>query len=104
MNDEFAQRLRAVRDATGRSLRELEKLTHVSTSSLSRYFAGQSLPPWPVVVRLCQLAKQDPRALRAAWEHARQPRPASPARNDLPLDITGFAGRRAELSSLLTAE
>jgi len=103
MSDEFARQLRAVRDATGRSLRELEKLTHVSNSSLSRYFAGQSPAPWPVVVKLCQLAKQDPRPLRAAWEQSRRPRSAAPARNDLPLDTTGFAGRRSEVAALLRA-
>jgi tetratricopeptide (TPR) repeat protein/transcriptional regulator with XRE-family HTH domain len=103
VSEEFARQLRAVRDATGRSLRELEKLTHVSNSSLSRYFAGQSPAPWPVVVKLCQLAKQDPRPLRAAWEQARRPRSTAPARNDLPLDTTGFAGRRSEVAALLRA-
>jgi tetratricopeptide (TPR) repeat protein/transcriptional regulator with XRE-family HTH domain len=101
--EDFARQLRAVRDATGRSLRELEKLTHVSNSSLSRYFAGQSPAPWPVVVKLCQIAKQDPRPLRAAWEQSRRPRSTAPARNDLPLDTTGFAGRRSEVTALLRA-
>ncbi len=103
MSEEFARQLRAVRDATGRSLRELEKLTHVSNSSLSRYFAGQSPAPWPVVVKLCQIAKRDPRPLRPAWEQSRRSRSSAPARNDLPLDPAGFAGRRSEIAALLQA-
>ncbi|MFD1933082.1 ATP-binding protein [Nonomuraea mangrovi] len=116
MSNELAERLRQIREASGRSLRELERAIHVSSSSLSRYLSGQSVPPWPVVVALCQVAGRDPRPLRPLWERAKRapvtPRPsasrpaasaASAGRNDLPYDISAFTGRREELAALLEA-
>jgi transcriptional regulator with XRE-family HTH domain len=41
---ELAQRLRMIRDLSGRSLRALEREVGASLSSLSRYFAGQTAP------------------------------------------------------------
>jgi transcriptional regulator with XRE-family HTH domain len=67
----FADKLRAVRDRSGRSLRELQAATFVSDSSLSRYFSGQSIPPWMVVETLCDIAEVDPAELRPAWIAAR---------------------------------
>ncbi|GAA0478848.1 hypothetical protein Aca07nite_86250 [Actinoplanes capillaceus] len=108
MREELAGWLRQLRDLTGRSLRELERDIHVSSSSLSRYFSGQAVPPWSTVVALCKAAGRDPRPLREVWERAKeQPStgattPAPPAvRNDLPHDITAFTGRRAEVEVLL---
>ncbi|MFL6072581.1 MAG: helix-turn-helix domain-containing protein [Mycobacteriales bacterium] len=63
--------LRRLRELSGLSLRSLERKVHVSDSSLSRYLAGQSVPPWSVVVALCQLAGRDPEPLRDLWERAR---------------------------------
>ncbi|MFI6316906.1 ATP-binding protein [Nonomuraea sp. NPDC050556] len=116
MSDELAERLRQVREASGRSLRELERAIHVSSSSLSRYLSGKSVPPWPVVVGLCQVAGLDPRPLRPLWERAKRapakprepaPPPAVPAvpagRNDLPYDVSDFTGRADELAALLEA-
>ncbi|MEV4760058.1 tetratricopeptide repeat protein [Micromonospora sp. NPDC049559] len=108
MREELAVRLRQLRDLTGRSLRELARDIHVSSSSLSRYFSGQAVPPWPTVVALCRAAGRDPRPLREVWERAKdgpQPSPvATPTvRNDLPHDVTAFTGRRAELDALLGA-
>jgi tetratricopeptide (TPR) repeat protein/transcriptional regulator with XRE-family HTH domain len=108
VREELAGRLRQLRDLTGRSLRELARDVHVSSSSLSRYFAGQAVPPWPTVVALCKVAGRDPRPLREVWERAKDGGPASvavavPVRNDLPHDITAFTGRRAELDALLGA-
>jgi tetratricopeptide (TPR) repeat protein/transcriptional regulator with XRE-family HTH domain len=102
----FARQLRAVKDASGRSLRDLERMLHVSNSSLSRYLSGQSLPPWPVVVALCRVAGRDPRPLRPLWEDTKRGSlhssgPAAPARNDLPLDAQGFSGRRDEVAAVL---
>ncbi|MBO3744282.1 ATP-binding protein [Actinoplanes flavus] len=109
MRDELAGRLRQLRDLTGRSLRELERDIHVSSSSLSRYFSGQAVPPWPTVVALCRAAGRDPRPLREMWERAREQPTASTTttapptvRNDLPHDVTAFTGRRAELELLLS--
>ena len=53
MRDELAGQLAQLRDLTGRSLRELARDINASSSSLSRYFAGQAVPPWPTVVALC---------------------------------------------------
>ncbi|MEU7242258.1 ATP-binding protein [Streptomyces sparsogenes] len=108
MREELAGRLRQLRDLTGRSLRELARDIHVSSSSLSRYFSGQAVPPWPTVVALCKAAGRDPRPLRDVWERAKDgPRTSTaatlPVRNDLPHDITAFTGRRAELDALLGA-
>ncbi|MFB7241799.1 hypothetical protein CW362_00235 [Streptomyces populi] len=108
MSEELTERLRQLRDLTGLSLRELAREVRGSSSSLSRYFSGQTVPPWPVVVALCRTAGRDPRPLRDVWERARcelRPAPAatSPARNDLPHDVTAFVGRRQELDELLAA-
>jgi tetratricopeptide (TPR) repeat protein/transcriptional regulator with XRE-family HTH domain len=108
VSEELAGRLLQLRDITGRSLRELARDVHVSSSSLSRYFSGQAVPPWPTVVALCKAAGQDPRTLREVWARAKDgPRTSTaapaPVRNDLPHDITAFTGRRAELDALLGA-
>lgn len=108
MSEELAGWLRQLRDVTGRSLRELARDVHVSSSSLSRYFSGQAVPPWPVVVALCRAAGRDPRPVREVWERAKDGPGTSVAgaalvRNDLPHDVTAFTGRRAELDALLGA-
>ena len=109
MHEDLAGRLRQLRDVTGRSLRELARDIQVSSSSLSRYFAGQAVPPWPAVVALCRVAGRDPRPLREIWERAKEgPQPAAvtaapPVRNDLPHDITSFTGRQDELRAVLDA-
>lgn len=108
MHEELAGSLRQLCDVTGRSLRELAREVHVSSSSLSRYVSGQAVPPWPTVVALCKVAGRDPRPMREVWERAKNgPRTRTadtpPVRNDLPHDITAFTGRRAELDALLGA-
>ncbi|GGV09121.1 hypothetical protein GCM10010260_54160 [Streptomyces filipinensis] len=108
MREELTGRLGQLRDLTGRSLRELARDIHVSSSSLSRYFSGQAVPSWPTVVALCKAAGRDPRPLREVWERAKEGPQTStvappPVRNDLPHDITAFTGRRAELHALLGA-
>ncbi|MFF0343954.1 tetratricopeptide repeat protein [Kribbella sp. NPDC004875] len=108
MRDELADRLRQLRDLTGRSLRDLARDIDTSSSSLSRYFSGQAVPPWPTIVALCKAAGRDPRPLRPLWEQAKEgaqsgPSAAAPVRNDLPHDVTAFTGRKAELDALLAA-
>ncbi|BCY09849.1 tetratricopeptide repeat protein [Actinoplanes sp. L3-i22] len=107
MHEELAGCLRQLRDLTGRSLRELARDSNLSSSSLSRYFSGQAVPPWPAVVALCRVANRDPRPLREIWERAKEgpaPAPAAPVvRNDLPHDITSFTGRREQLRAVLDA-
>jgi transcriptional regulator with XRE-family HTH domain len=72
--DQLAGELRALRGRTGRSLKELQDLVHASDSSLSRYLSGRIVPPWPVVDRLCELAREDPAGPRALWEHVQSER------------------------------
>ncbi|MFC5268912.1 ATP-binding protein [Kribbella qitaiheensis] len=108
MREELAESLRQLRDLTGRSLRGLARDINASSSSLSRYFSAQAVPPWPTVVALCKAAGRDPRPLREVWERAKDgpqtdPPATPPVRNDLPHDITAFTGRRAELDALLSA-
>jgi tetratricopeptide (TPR) repeat protein/transcriptional regulator with XRE-family HTH domain len=108
VREELAESLRQLRDLTGRSLRDLGRDIDASSSSLSRYFSAQAVPPWPTVVALCKAAGRDPRPLREVWERAKDGPPADPpaappVRNDLPHDITAFTGRKAELDALLSA-
>ncbi|MFC5183027.1 ATP-binding protein [Actinomadura harenae] len=118
---ELAGRLRAIQDLSGRGVRALARDTGLSSSSLSRYLSGQSVPPWPAVVELCRLVKRDPRPLRPLWERAGSPLPAPPKtsrqvpppsppagaprppRNDLPRDVPDFTGRGDALAGVLAA-
>lgn len=70
----LASELRAARVQAGRSLKELERLTASSDSSLSRYLAGTSIPPWPVVDALCKAAQRDPGELEPLWQEAQRTR------------------------------
>jgi transcriptional regulator with XRE-family HTH domain len=73
----FASRLRAVRQRSGRTLRELQTATYASDSALSRYLSGKSVPPWNVVAAMCDLAGTDPADLRQSWQLARATRRTS---------------------------
>jgi len=117
--DELAARLRLLQELSGRGVRALARDTGLSSSSLSRYLSGRSVPPWPVVIGLCRLVKRDPRPLRPLWERAANPLPAPPKtsrqvqppsppagaprppRNDLPRDVPDFTGRDAQLAAVL---
>ncbi|MGI5166413.1 tetratricopeptide repeat protein [Spirillospora sp. CA-253888] len=119
--DELAARLRLVQEVSGRGVRALARDTGLSSSSLSRYLSGQTVPPWPAVLALCKLVKRDPRPLRPLWERASSPLPAPPKssrqvqppappagaprppRNDLPRDVPDFTGREAQLTAVLAA-
>ncbi|WP_336081344.1 helix-turn-helix domain-containing protein [Nocardia sp. SSK8] len=119
--DELAQRLRLLQDLSGRGVRALARDTGLSSSSLSRYLSGQTVPPWPAVLELCRLVKRDPRPLRPLWERAANPLPAPPKtsrqvappsppadappppRNDLPRDVPDFTGREQALAEVLAA-
>ncbi|MEU5879967.1 tetratricopeptide repeat protein [Spirillospora sp. NPDC047279] len=119
--DELAARLRMLQELSGRGVRALARDTGLSSSSLSRYLGGQTVPPWPAVIEICRLVKRDPRPLRPLWERASNPLPAPPKtsrqvqppppptgavrppRNDLPRDVPDFTGREAELAAVLAA-
>ncbi|MFF3622732.1 helix-turn-helix domain-containing protein [Streptomyces sp. NPDC002467] len=110
--DELAGRLRALQELSGLGVRALARDSGLSSSSLSRYLSGQTVPPWPAVVALCRLVKRDPRPLRPLWERSSNPLPAPPKasrqvpprpRNDLPRDVPDFTGREDQLAALLAA-
>ncbi|MFI6597208.1 tetratricopeptide repeat protein [Nonomuraea sp. NPDC050536] len=110
--DELAARLRLLQEVSGRGVRALARDAGLSSSSLSRYLGGQTVPPWPAVIALCRLVKRDPRPLRPLWERASNPLPAPPKtsrqgqpppRNDLPRDVPDFTGREAQLAAVLAA-
>ncbi|MFJ3666952.1 helix-turn-helix domain-containing protein [Streptomyces sp. NPDC090106] len=62
--------LRSLQHRSGRTLRDLEKQVPVSDSSLSRYFRGDAVVPWAVVVEICRALDGDPSEFRALWETA----------------------------------
>ncbi|NEB76467.1 helix-turn-helix domain-containing protein, partial [Streptomyces sp. SID14478] len=110
--EELAARLRMLQELSGLGVRALARDSGLSSSSLSRYLGGQTVPPWPAVISLCRLVKRDPRPLRPLWERCSGPLPAPPRssrhgrprpRNDLPRDVPDFTGRRAELTAVLAA-
>ncbi|MGR6974524.1 helix-turn-helix domain-containing protein [Streptomyces cynarae] len=110
--EELAARLRLLQELSGLGVRALARDTGLSSSSLSRYLSGQTVPPWPAVVALCRLVKRDPRPLRPLWERTSNPLPAPPKssrqvrplpRNDLPRDVPDFTGREAQLAAVLAA-
>lgn len=80
--DDFAHQLRSVRKRSGRTLRELQEITFASDSALSRYLSGKSVPPWNVVVALCEVAGTDPEQLRPSWQLARSSRHPAETTND----------------------
>ncbi|MFE1339869.1 ATP-binding protein [Streptomyces sp. NPDC058733] len=109
---ELTERLRLLQDLSGLGVRALARDTGLSSSSLSRYLNGQTVPPWPAVVALCRLVKRDPRPLRPLWERTATPLPAPPKssrqgrprpRNDLPRDVPDFTGRAEQLAAVLAA-
>ncbi|GLI00444.1 helix-turn-helix domain-containing protein [Phytohabitans aurantiacus] len=74
LTTELAAQLRDLRRRTGKSLRELERSTLSSDSSLSRYLAGRALPPWQVVAALSEDGGGDSARLHDLWSRAQQAR------------------------------
>ena len=117
--EELAARLRLLQELSKRGVRALARDAGLSSSSLSRYLGGQTVPPWPAVIALCRLVQRDPRPLRPLWERASNPLPAPPKttrqvhppsppagaprppRNDLPRDVPDFTGREAQITAVL---
>lgn len=62
--------LRALQQRSGCTLRSLETRVRISDSSLSRYFRGDTVPPWATVRDLCRALEADPAEYRALWEAA----------------------------------
>ncbi|MDR6979050.1 transcriptional regulator with XRE-family HTH domain [Streptomyces sp. 3330] len=81
----LGEALRGLQQRSGHTLRALETQVRISDSSLSRYFRGQSVPPWPVVRDLCRSMGADPGEYRALWEAAGRTDSADePAVDDTP--------------------
>ncbi|WP_221358035.1 helix-turn-helix domain-containing protein [Streptomyces beigongshangae] len=72
---QLGQALRELQQRSGRTLRALEQQVAISDSSLSRYFRGDTVPPWPVVRDLCRALGADPAGYRSLWEAAERTRP-----------------------------
>lgn len=72
---QLGQALRELQRRSGRTLRALEQQVAISDSSLSRYFRGDTVPPWPVVRDLCRALGADPAGYRPLWEAAERTRP-----------------------------
>ncbi|MEV6788077.1 helix-turn-helix transcriptional regulator, partial [Streptomyces sp. NPDC051098] len=70
----FAQRLREIRDASGRSYGALARRVGVSASTLHRYCSGSTVPvefaPIERLARLCGCAGDDLIALHRLWVRA----------------------------------
>ncbi|MGP4051431.1 helix-turn-helix domain-containing protein [Streptomyces sp. 2A115] len=80
----LGEALRGLQRRSGSTLRALETQVRISDSSLSRYFRGETVPPWPVVRDLCRALGADPSVYRALWEAAdrrrsEEPAPAAPS-------------------------
>ncbi|WJV50888.1 helix-turn-helix domain-containing protein [Streptomyces flavofungini] len=97
--------LRALQQRSGRTLRSLEEQLRISDSSLSRYFRGDTVPPWPVVRDVCRALGGDPTEFRVLWEAAERSRPEPPpAPEPEPADPPApAAGRIAAARALLTS-
>ncbi|MCX4656893.1 helix-turn-helix domain-containing protein [Streptomyces microflavus] len=80
-DDDAARRLgaelRALQQSSGCTLRDLETRVRISDSSLSRYFRGNTVPPWATVRDLCRALGADPVAFRVLWEAADRDQPQS---------------------------
>jgi transcriptional regulator with XRE-family HTH domain len=68
---ELAANLRELRERSGHTLRELERMTFISDSALSRYLNGKAVPPWRVLEVLCEVAGAEPDRYRRLWAEAR---------------------------------
>jgi transcriptional regulator with XRE-family HTH domain len=86
--ERFLERLRAVKERTGKTLAELEKVGIASKSALSRYFNGQVIIPEEVLAALCKLAGTTPqesdelKQLRIAADKARSGSGSAQAQQD----------------------
>lgn len=98
----LAAELRDLRSATGMSLRDLQRHTHSSDSSLSRYLSGRIIPPWAVVEALCALADRPAARLRPLWELATTTQ-TQLGRNDLPAAPHAVVGRGPQFAAMTGA-
>ncbi|GGT71547.1 helix-turn-helix domain-containing protein [Actinomadura citrea] len=71
--------LRALKEESGLDLRALERRTHASRSSWSRWLGGETWIPADAVVSLADLCGADARRLAVLWEVADEARRSAPS-------------------------
>jgi transcriptional regulator with XRE-family HTH domain len=71
--------LQSLQRQSGITLRDLAPRVRSTTSSLSRYFRGETVPLWSIVHDVCQVLGADPVEYRSLWEAATRNRNPSPA-------------------------
>ncbi|GLX05281.1 transcriptional regulator [Microbispora sp. NBRC 16548] len=71
LSAELARRLRALRDGSGLTLRQLAAKSGFSHSALSLAESGRVVPSWELVQAFVQACGDSPRAWRQLWEIAR---------------------------------
>lgn len=101
----MAAELRAARERTGHTLRELQAATFASDSALSRYLSGRSVPPWKVVAALCRELDSDPERLRPLWREARatRRRRTEPAEKTCESLVSRISGITADIATAIRA-
>src|SRR5579863_3113495 len=111
---ELARRLRAARLAAGEpSYRRLSELSHYSAATLARAAGGRQLPSLDAAMAYAAACGADAEEMRILWaraasslrsgkrsSNAAQGGAAGPRPAQLPLDVSDFTGRAAELAAL----
>jgi transcriptional regulator with XRE-family HTH domain len=72
---ELARRLRAARDGSGLTLRQLAAKSGYSQAALSSAESGRRTPSWEVTAAFAQSCGSDPATWRQLWEMASRPAP-----------------------------
>ncbi|MEV6758269.1 helix-turn-helix transcriptional regulator [Streptomyces sp. NPDC051214] len=67
---QLASALSLSQRASGRSVRQLGRLSGVSPSYLSRVMCGEKFPSWDLVRKFLEACGEDPSGLRPLWEEA----------------------------------
>jgi hypothetical protein len=67
----LALKLRILYKRSGKSLRQLEQGTFISDSTIHRYLARKTLPPWPVLECLVDALDGQQLEFRLLWERAK---------------------------------
>ena len=66
----LADKLRRLKQRSGKSLRQLEQDTFISDSTISRYVNREILPDWPMLKCLLEALGGDNREFRILWERS----------------------------------
>ncbi len=99
----LGQALRAMHQRSGRTLRAVERDVSVSDSTLSRYFRGQAVPPWPTVERICEALGGDPGPVRRLWAAAATEKSGTPPDAATPVESAERSRPASRLAERLSA-